>query len=337
MKYSTRHILHTGLTFCHDVSGTVIPCEGAFQDASNFITPWPAPRFEVQDRELVLDRLTGLTWSRSANLAGFPMTWDEALEHVSSLNKSRQLGRDDWRLPNRRELRSLISHQERKPALPKEHPFENVFPGWYWSSTTAAIAPSYAWYVHTEGGRMFYGAKDGYCLVWPVSGESRVLPRTGQKTCFDTRGNALECADSLQDGALRTGVEWPEPRFEPLPFGDVRDPLTNLVWRKSPEAEGRWLTWEQALDAAAGLRQSSGLPWRLPSINELESLVDSERHSPALPQGHPFSGLGQAFWSATTSGFEPDWSYCLYLHKGAVGVGHKPKAEFQAWLTRSGE
>ena len=36
-------------------------------------------------------------------------------------------------------------------------------------------------------------------------------------------------------------------------------------------------------------RQRGGTySWRLPNINELESLVDCSAHSPALPHGHPF-------------------------------------------------
>lgn len=332
-----RHVLHTGLRQCFDSAGNVIPCQGAFQDAAahNGI-PWPEPRFEPLGEHLVHDLLTGLIWERSTNALGFALTWREALEHVADLNAVSHADRSDWRLPNRRELRSLIAPGERKPALPQGHPFRDVFLGWYWSSTTAAIAPAYAWYVHTEGGRMFYGAKTGYCLVWPVCGESPVLPRTGQEFCYDSHGALQDCTGSLQDGALQCGVPWPEPRFELQDKSVVLDRLTNLLWQQSPAAAGQWLTWQQALEAAARVRGATGRPWRLPSINELESLVDASRHSPALPEGAPFSGLGQAFWSATSSGFEPDWSFCLYLHKGAVGVGHKPKAEFQAWLVCSG-
>jgi len=44
--------------------------------------------------------------------------------------------------------RLLISYQTRDPALPRAHPFQDVFLGWYWTSTTAVIDPAYAWYVH---------------------------------------------------------------------------------------------------------------------------------------------------------------------------------------------
>ena len=152
--------LQTGQRTCHEVSGDEISCQGSGQDAE-FIKgiPWPPRRFEIANGTVV-DRLTGLVWLQDANLAEYPLTWQEALEFVADMNHQHVLGYQDWRLPNRRELRSLVSHQTKQPALPEDHPFKNVFQGWYWSSTTAAISPAHAWYVHMEGARMFYGGKD---------------------------------------------------------------------------------------------------------------------------------------------------------------------------------
>jgi hypothetical protein len=108
------------------------------------------PRFEQYD-EVVLDRLTGLIWTRNANPAEFPLRWQEALHYISDMNREKAFGYSDWRLPNRRELRSLVSHQAKKPVLPENHPFTNIFLGWYWTSTTSMINPAYAWSIHMEG------------------------------------------------------------------------------------------------------------------------------------------------------------------------------------------
>ncbi len=91
------------------------------------------------------------------------------------------------------------------------------------------------------------------------------------------------------------------------------------------------LTWGEALAAAAALARQSGQPWRLPTINELESLVDASYHAPALPRHHPFRNVQEAYWSGSTSFFEPDWAYVLYMHKGAVGVGYKKNQDFAVW------
>ncbi len=328
-----NHYLWSGLASCWDTAGHPVDCAGSRQDAD--FQPghhWPEPRF-ADHGELIVDLGTGLTWTRNANPMDFPATWSEALDFVRRMNARATHGHTDWRMPNRRELRSLISHAARKPALPANHPFRGVFLGWYWTCTTSALAPAYAWYVHMEGGRMFYGRKDQYCLLWPVRGKSSVLPATGQTICYDEQGREIACSGSLQDGEFRAGVAWPSPRFTILDSG-VRDELTGLVWTRSADLAGNPVTWKAALDLAADLAARDGLPWRLPSINELESLVDASRHSPALPAGHPFEHVPEACWSSSTSFFEPDWAYCLYFHKGAVGVGYKPNPEFAVWLVR---
>ncbi|MDO9221232.1 MAG: DUF1566 domain-containing protein, partial [Thiobacillus sp.] len=116
---SAQHYLDTGQRTCHADDGCEILCEGSGQDASFAVgAPWPEPRFEVRDDE-VMDRLTGLIWCRSANLAGFPLTWQEALDFVAILNREQRFGQRDWRMPNRRELRSLLSLQTKLPALPE--------------------------------------------------------------------------------------------------------------------------------------------------------------------------------------------------------------------------
>jgi hypothetical protein len=188
----TTKYLSTGQTSCHDVVGQAVPCAGSGQDAEfQAGRPWPQARFEVEN-EWVLDQLTGLMWPRNANLAEYPLTWQEGLDLVADMNRQYFLGFSDWRLPNRRELRSLMSHQTRKPALPENHPFTHIFSSWYWTATSAAISPDHAWYVHMEGARMFYGGKDQSYLLWPVRGTGNgVLPATGQDRCFDAHGRDI--------------------------------------------------------------------------------------------------------------------------------------------------
>jgi hypothetical protein len=325
------HVLRSGLNHCFDHLGLQVDCAGSGQDAEQAPgMPWPVPRFGKQDDGTVADLLTGLSWTPDANPFTFPQTWEEAFASIRDLNAHNGYGHSDWRLPNRRELRSLICHGSRKPALPQGHPFGKVILGWYWTSTTAAIATGYAWHVHFEGGRMFYGKKDGYCLTWPVRGLSVILPATGQRHCFDVSGSSMPCTGTGQDGESRFGAPWPDPRFLAREDGIV-DRLTGLVWRREANLTGAAVTWTEALRRTSDLRLSDGRAWRMPTINELESLVDASAHSPALPDGHPFRSVREAYWSSTSSGFEPDWAYCLYMTKGAVGVGHKRQPEFFVW------
>jgi hypothetical protein len=319
---------------CYDTAGRQIDCSGSGQDAAyGYGVVWPQPRFETVSGTVV-DHLTHLIWSRDANPAEYPLTWSEALQFVASLCLQNYLGVDDWRLPNRRELRSLISHQTKKPALPDGHPFVNVFLGWYWTATTAAINPAYAWYLHMEGGRMFYGGKSQPFLVWPVSGASGdAVLATGQGRCFDAHGAVIPCNGSGQDGERRFGRRWQTGRFTVV--GEtVRDALTGLVWWRHADMTGEPVSWQQALDFAREFnsQHDSYADWRLPNINELESLVDCSTSQPALPTRHPFGGVSDGYWSSTTSCFETDWAWALYMDKGAIGVGQKKDPHFYVWL-----
>lgn len=335
---SLQHVHQTGQQRCYDLQGKKISCRATGQDGE-FLRglKWPAPRFSVAG-ETVDDRLTGLTWALDANLPEFPLAWQESLDFIREMNKSSSLGFNDWRLPNRRELRSLISYQTRRPALPAAHPFRNVFFGWYWSSTTAAIHPSYAWYVHLDGARMFYGNKTQDCFVWPVRGASSLLPETGQHSCYSELGAVLEENDPLQDGGAATGIVWPSPRF--LVRDDaVLDRLTGLEWLRNASLADEIVSWSAALDLVGKLNEKNASPdrqWRLPNVNELESLVDCAHHSPALPAEHPFTSVRETYWSSTTSYFETDWAWAVYLVKGALGVGVKKDPNFHVWPVRDG-
>ncbi|MBI4766085.1 MAG: DUF1566 domain-containing protein [Deltaproteobacteria bacterium] len=133
--------------------------------------------------------------------------------------------------------------------------------------------------------------------------------QTGQTTCHDILGRRIPCSGTGQDGEFFQGKPWPQPRF--LTVGEsVIDRLTNLAWLRTADLTKEPVTWDQAIKSLEGLNQDrKKIPWRLPNINELESLVDAGRHSPALPQGHPFLEVREEYWSSTTSMFEPDWGH----------------------------
>ena len=114
------------------------------------------------------------------------------------------------------------------------------------------------------------------------------------------------------------GRRWPEPRLATTDAG-IEDRLTGLIWHPESDLAKGAVTWPEALTIAAFLEGH----WRLPTINELESLVDCARCDPALAAGHAFGRMGQGYWSSTTSLFEPDWAWALYAETGALGVGQE--------------
>jgi hypothetical protein len=80
-------------------------------------------------------------------------------------------GSSDWRLPNRKELFSLIDRSQLNPALPSDHYFVDVQLGYYWTSTTYAYQTDRAWVVDMKDGDMGPRDKTGNAWVWPVRGD----------------------------------------------------------------------------------------------------------------------------------------------------------------------
>lgn len=78
---------------------------------------------------------------------------------------------NDWRLPNLRELQSLIDYGEFFPALPAGSPFRGVVTvSFYWSSTTTDGGSPSAWGVFLAAGGVGSSAKTVPNFVWPVRG-----------------------------------------------------------------------------------------------------------------------------------------------------------------------
>jgi len=164
----------TGQTKCYDTAGVEISCTGTGQDGEiQAGAEWPEPRFTVNG-DVVTDNLTGLMWTKNANLLNGYRTWQQALDYIKGMNNGAyypNFGYTDWRLPNREELHSLIDFSQYNPALPSGHPFTNVQDDFYWSSTTYTYTTENTWVVMMYDGNVVnYINKSGKLFVWPVRG-----------------------------------------------------------------------------------------------------------------------------------------------------------------------
>jgi uncharacterized protein DUF1566 len=160
------------------------------------------------------------------------------------------------------------------------------------------------------------------------------LPRTGQTTSYAAG----------DDGAKQKGVAWPSPRFTDNGNGSVTDNLTGLIWLKNANCFGTQ-AWAAALTSANGLASnvcgltdgSTAGQWRLPSSNELESLVDLSKSNPALPTGHPFTTIqAYYYWSSSTYANYAGYAWYVYMPGGVV-VSESKTSNFYVWPVRSGQ
>jgi hypothetical protein len=165
----------TGQTTCYDTAGTVIACAGTGQDGALLKgVAWPVPRFIDNADGTVTDNLTGLIWLKNASC--FATQWAAALTSANTL-ASGSCGLTDgstasqWRLPNRKELLSLVDRSKFSPALPTGHPFTSVQTGGHWSASTYSGVTSDAWVLDMFDGYVYsFGKTTGINYVWPVKG-----------------------------------------------------------------------------------------------------------------------------------------------------------------------
>jgi len=122
-------------------------------------------------------------------------------------------------------------------------------------------------------------------------------------------------------------------------FGDqaVLDMETGLVWEKAPFGEANW---DNAHYMCTVQKYSSGRRgWRLPTVQELASLVDmTVEGSPKLPSGYPFTNVQLAYWSATTSAEDTNNAFYVRMDNGQVYhvVDSGKTLSKYVWCVRSG-
>ena len=85
----------------------------------------------------------------------------------------------------------------------------------------------------------------------------------------------------------------------------VSDAETGLLWTISPGAGSTGgctspVSWFSAIYCCLTTNAGGRFGWRLPSAQELATLVDGSLASPALPAGNPFTGVSGSYWTATT-------------------------------------
>jgi len=176
-----------------------------------------------------------------------------------------------------------------------------------------------------------------------------------------------------------TGVAWPNPRFTinttadnnsdgdcddegETCAGTVTDNLTGLIWLQNAnckELPGVDTTtgeadWETAKTAASGLTGGKcGLPgefkadnWRLPNVQELQSLISYGYKSPALSnttgtgqwvEGDAFLGVQtNYYWSSTPYAADTNFAWSVYFDDGFVYFEDETNT-YYVWPLRGGE
>jgi hypothetical protein len=175
----------TGQMTCFDATHAETDCAGTGQDGE--LQLGTTHTFTDNGDGTVTDESTGLTWEKLADDGGIhdkdtTYTWATALSSkIATLNAQSFGGHDDWRLPNRFELDSLVNLGAAGPATHESFatscaPACTVLtcsctrPDYYWSSTTYLASPLYAWTVYFNAGDTYASNKTQSYFVRAVRG-----------------------------------------------------------------------------------------------------------------------------------------------------------------------
>ena len=102
--------------------------------------------------------------------------------------------------------------------------------------------------------------------------------------------------------------------------GTVTDTATGLMWQQDGAGQ---MNWETALSYCENLVLAGYDDWRLPNINELQSLVDYSTYDPAIDTSAFPHTMSYTYWSSTTYSNITDSAWSVHFYNGVVGTNYK--------------
>jgi hypothetical protein len=274
----------------------------------------------------VTDPTTGLQWIRCSMGQTWDGTtctgtasnhsWDQANVLTSTVAFA---GQSDWRLPNIRELTTIVDRSILGPAIDRIA-FPNTTSSDFWSASAYANDSSRAWHVEFGYGNAFHINKSAAYQVR--------LVRAGQSF-----------------GSLM-GITRPTSDYVDHGNGTVTHTPTALMWKRCAEGQA-WSgstctgtasahTFAQA-NALTGTSTFAGQSdWRLPTEDELVSLVDYSIYLPTINTSIFPATPASSFWSTSTYAYSASDAWYVYFGDGNAAAGQRSGA-VQVRLVRSGQ
>ena len=162
-------------------------------------------------------------------------------------------------------------------------------------------------------------------------GESYIPPVPDSKTLSANDGGPDGCDSS---------------RFKCVLGGEaVLDNQTGLVWARNPNILEKIVPWEEAVKLCNSVEIGGKKDWRLPTREELISLLDTSQSRPTLPEGNPFTKINESgyggqgdvdYWTSTEYQGDNNSAWTVSFNIGEVMDSLK-LFEFSVWVVRDGE
>jgi sugar lactone lactonase YvrE len=272
----------------------------------------------------VTDSSTGLTWMRCAvgqSWTGSTCSGTATTLTLKNVSASPFAGRTDWRLPNIRELQTIVDRFRVNPAIDTAA-FPNTPITEFWSSTATPeslyLDPGNAWSVTSYHGTTATPFQNTLLAVRFVSG--------GQ-SASSLLSTARSTSDYVDQGD-----------------GTVTHIPTGLMWKRCAEGQtwsgstctGTASTWTAAQAALHGRTYAGHTDWRLPTQDELVSLVDYSSASKPKLNGTTFPATPSwYFWSSSPYAGNGQFSWSVNFDSGDSVYQDRSNGTFNVRLVRS--
>lgn len=265
---STR-VPHTNQTECFDSEGNSVTCVNSGQDGAYLNN---LPSYTDNNDGTVTDDITDLVWQQTADSNGDgvidvddKMTQEEAASYCGNLMLA---GLSDWRLPDIKEMYSLIDFSGEDVSgysgtdTAGLTPFidDTIFGYGYGDTSAGERIIDAQWATTTNSVAGVMGYSDAMFGVNFADGRIKGYG-TGGKTFY------VQC--------VRENSAYGVNGFTDNGDGTVSDAATNLMWQQNDNGEA--LTWDGAISYCENLTSADYADWRLPNAKELQSIVDYTR------------------------------------------------------------
>jgi streptogramin lyase len=268
--------------------------------------PIAASRFKDNGDGTVTDASTGLTWMRCAMGQAWAgatcvgttstYTWDQA---NALTGKQTFAGQSDWRLPNIRELQTIADRSKYFPAI-DSIAFPTTSDSVFWSGSPNAADSNNAW------------------LVYFINGEASFVNRS--------YGYSVRLVRGGQSFSALLNIARPSSSYIDQGDGTVTHSPTSLMWKRCAEGQ-LWsgssctgtassITADQA--AALSASYAGHTDWRVPTEEELMSLVDYSAFGPAVNAMIFPATPSSYFWSGSPDASDSNYAWFVYFDDGSA-------------------